>query len=387
MRIVHMNNFGKYLFLMGLFLFAGHISGWAARNAKTNYSTDGVEHRISFGLGGGIALSMGETKDFLWQDASPYYEYIHPDGTADLFTPYRAASPLNHKTGANALFDLGYELRKKRFIFGFGVRANFYQLRTTLDTMEIAFGRPYAAREALALEAKYNYCFAMYDDRLQVLECAVPVYFGMEMGQYMYFHVGAVAGYTCIARHKTAADLKNELTLLPFIGSEAGRFYDLPTHGAFSMEHYAYSGAVKNVNQWTLTPTLEIGARFQLTKRVQMRLGIYAGYALQLGWNQDKVNNVPIVDFADAGKEVCCTGVVNYMYSEAEQQTMQNTIRQNIIFNSPLYSELQQSAFSHIVVGIKWTTLIQVGKVKRPCLCSSDLDFHPRQAKKHHKHK
>lgn len=382
-----MNNFLKYPFLMGLFLLAGPTSVWAAGNAKANYSTDQVEHRISIGLGGGAAFSMGATKDFLWQDAAPYYEYTHPDGTVDRFTPYRAASPLNHKTGANALFDLGYELRKKRFIFGFGVRANFYQLRTTIDTMEIAFGRQYAAQGAKYHDAKYNYCFSMYDDRLQVIECAVPVYFGMEMGQYMYFHVGAVAGYTCYAQHNTEARMQTELTLLPFIGSGAGKFYDMPTYGAFSTDTYDYRSTVQNVNQWTLTPTVEIGARFQLTKRVQMRLGIYAGYALQLGWNQDKVNNVPIVDFTDAGKDVCCTGILGYLYNEEQQRVMQSAIRRHAIFNSPLYSELQQSAFSHIVVGIKWTTLIQVGKAKRPCLCSSDADIHPRQVKKHHKHK
>ncbi|MGN1239847.1 MAG: hypothetical protein ACI4TV_03110 [Paludibacteraceae bacterium] len=364
------------IFLLCMFLFLGHQTSLFARDVQTNYTTDKAEHRISIGLGGGVALSMGQSSDYLWEDNAPYYVHRNPDGTVDSFTPYRAASPVNHKAGGDALFDLGYELRKKRFIFGFGFRLHFDQLRTTLDTMEIAFGRQYSGQDA-----KYNYCFEQYDDRLQVLECAVPIYFGMEVGQYMYFHLGAVAGYACYAQHRTDARMRTELTLLKFIGTEIGNFRDLPSYGAFNMDDYSYKGRVENVNHWTLTPTVEIGARFQVNRRVQMRLGVYAGYAVQLGWNPDRVSGVRIVDFTEMGKDVCCTGLINNMELEVLQESMQSDIRQNIIFNSPLYSELQQKAFSNIVVGVKWTTLIQVGKTKQPCVCWTEFDVDPRQAK------
>ena len=367
----------KILFLAFIvFPFLGHQSSLFARDVRTNYTTDKVEHRISIGLGGGIALSMGTSDNYLWQAQAPYYRYTHPDGTVDEFTPYRAVSPIAHKVGGDGLFDLGYELRKKRFIFGIGLRVHFDQLHTMLDTLEIAFGRQYSNQTA-----KYNYCFEQYDDRLQVLECALPVYFGMEVGQYMYFHVGAVAGYACYAQHSTDARMQTELTLLQFIGTEIGNFRDMPMHGAFGMDTYTYKSRVENVNQWTLTPTVEIGARFQITKRVQMRFGLYAGYAVQMGWHTENVKNVRIVDFQETGREMCCTGLIHHMPSEVVWQSMKNAIRQNIIFNSPLYSELQQNAFSNIVVGIKWTTLIQVGKTKQPCVCWTEFDRHPLQAK------
>lgn len=364
------------IFLLCMFLFSGHLTGLLARDVQANYTTDKAEHRISIGLGGGVALSMGKSTDYLWEDKNPYYVQTAPDGSVTSFTPYRAASPVNHKTGGDVLFDIGYELRKNHFIFGIGLRLHFDQLRTTLDTMEIAFGRQYSQQEA-----KYNYCFEQYDDRLQVLDCAVPVYFGMEVGRYMYFHLGAVAGYACYAQHRTDARMRTELTLLKFIGTAIGNFRDSPSMGAFSMDDYTYKGRVENVNRWTLTPTVEIGARFQVSKRVQMRLGVYAGYAVQIGWNTDNVSSVRIVDFKEEGKYVCCTGLIHQMQDPAVQQEMQNTIRENIIFNSPLYSELQPKAFSNIVVGVKWTTLIQVGKAKQPCVCWTEFDVDPRQTK------
>lgn len=363
-----------FLFCMSLFM--GYPMSLFARGVQTSYTTDKAMHHITIGMGGGMALSMGQTSDYLWAENPPYFSHLEPNGTVTSFNSYRSASPINHKAGGDALFDLGYELRKKRFIFGIGLRLHFDQLRTTLDTMEISFGRQYSKQTA-----KYDYCFEQYDDRLQVLECAVPVYFGMEVGQYMYFHIGAVAGYAWYAQHRTDARFQTGLTLLQFIGTGQGIFHDSPSMGAFSMDDYTYKGRVENVNRWTLTPTVEIGARFQVSKLVQMRLGVYAGYAVQLGWNTDNVNGVRIVDFTEEGKYVCCTGLIHQMQDPMVQQEMQNTIRENIIFNSPLYSELQPKAFSNIVVGVKWTTLIQVGKTKQPCVCWTEFDVDPRQTK------
>lgn len=256
--------------------------------------------------------------------------------------------------GADAIFGLGYELRKNSFFFGLGAQADFDITRQQLGHFVEADRRTDFENDLHT----YSYRYSGYTDVQRNLQLGVPVYFGMYFGSYVYGTIGAKFAYSFWMNHTTTTQLTTDGTYTRY----AEPITDRPRYGFYPLDTYSYSGPA--TGSMKVGPTLEVGAKIPLytaSRRIGMRVGLYAEYLFPLSYT----NNVALVDYSAVNRDPNAL-------SKADLQ-------QNIRFNSALTSPYQLRAAYNMAVGIKLTLLFNVTAVHKLCNCDNDSGIHPVQ--------
>lgn len=295
-----------------------------ARAERVRFTQNPVNHFITLSLGGGegntvSGFAIPESKDL---------------------------------AGADGLFGLGYELRKNRFFFGFGVQADFELTRQQL-------GKFVESEKRLDFEGDphtYSYRYTYYTDAQRNLQVGVPVHFGMYFGDYVYGMIGAKFVMSLWNDHTTLARFSTDGTYPRF----AEPITNMPKYGFYPEDTYFYQGEA--VQKMKVGPTLEVGVKLPVyspSRRFGLRLGLYAEYLFPLGF----VNSSKLVDYSRVSK-------IPTNLSLAD-------LHENIVFNSFLNSQYQTRAAQNMAVGIKLTFLFNVTSVPKLCNCDRDTGIHP----------
>ena len=254
--------------------------------------------------------------------------------------------------GADALFSLGYELRKNKFFFGFGAEADFDITRQQLgDFVESEWRRDFENDAHL-----YSYRYSRFTDVQRNLQLGVPLYFGMYFGPYVYGTIGAKFDLSLWGTHTATTTLSTDGTYPRY----EEPLTNLPRYGFYAPDTYSYTGLAKQVMK--VGPTIEIGAKVPLytsSRRVGLRMGLYAGYLFPLEFDNTK----PLVDYSGVDSNPLTLN--------------QQNLKDNIVFGSAIASPYQLRAAQNLAVGIKFTLLINCTAVHKICNCDSDSGIHP----------
>lgn len=254
--------------------------------------------------------------------------------------------------GADALFGLGYELRKNSFYFGFGAQADFDLTRQQLGAFVEAFQKVDFENDPHT----YSYRYTRFTDVQRNLQVGVPVYFGYYFNPYVYGMLGAKFCYSFWMTHTATTDLSTDGTYARF----AEPITERDRYGFYPIDTYTYSGPT--FGEMKVGPTLEVGAKvpfYTASRRIGLRVGVYAEYLIPLNFT----NDVPLVDYSRVESD--------------PNKLNQADLKTNIVFNSAITSPYQKRAAHNLAVGVKLTLLFNVTPVHKMCNCDNDMGVHP----------
>ncbi len=254
--------------------------------------------------------------------------------------------------GADAVFALGYELRKKSFFFGLGVQADFDLTRQQLGTfVESEWRRDFENDPHV-----YSYRYTDFADVQRNLQLGVPVYFGMYFNPYIYGTVGAKFDLCLWGNHTTTTLLSTDGTYPRYDEP----ITNSPRYGFYTTDIYSYTGEAKQPMK--VGPTLEIGAKIPLytrTRRIGLRIGLYAEYLFPLEFSNQ-------------------TSLVDYSRVDANPATLNKTdLQTNIVFGPAIGSPYQLRAAQNLELGIKVTLLINCTAEHKICNCDNEAGIQP----------
>ena len=277
--------------------------------------------------------------------------------------PIATAAPevaLRSRFGGDARLGVGYEWQKGYFLMGLGLEAAFDATRASLDSLQQTYDRRWGNEPI-----HYIYHYHKYEDRLRTVQVGVPIYVGASLGQYAYLHVGVHINGVVYSEHQTSARMDTRAVILAAYADYLSGMGEKV--GIFTMpeerKDYTYRSRDFQSAKWSLTPMLEVGGNVSVSKKVEMRIGVYVGYDILFGGEQERR---PLM-----GKQFdeVSTRPYNTMYEPSEQQAMLADILNAWQPQPLLYSDLVTKQHSNLVFGLKWTTLFDVSKKKEKCMC------------------
>lgn len=305
-------NKGVRMGLVCWVLLGGATSGYAQYGLHTHA---GAEHGLNISLGGGMAMTHS------------YWE---------------TGCPMKDKMGAEAGFQLAYELRKDWFIFGIGAGLDYDYTRQGADSLVNLFER--VDREGD--EITYAYRYTNYQDAQQRMLVSVPVYVGAYVGPYFYLLAGVKATIPVEMYHKTETTLETDGTYHRFIHT----IQNAPTYGYYAPDRYTSKSRYDDA-QWYIAPTLELGSRFTLSDKVVMRVGVYAAYNFPFKGSR----NLSQIDYTAVDINPATQSKAN--------------LQENLLMNAVTASQSIRKASEYWSVGIRWTCRFIFPKRPIPCRC------------------
>lgn len=284
-----------------------------------------------------------------------------------------AKAPLvNTKIGGDGNFAFTYEIDKKAFFFQIGVGVDYILARQGLDP----FTDSYAGRfdkDGFLLN-RYSYVYTSYAEQSHSLMATVPILFGFQLTQHMYISFGAKLMMPFMSTYKTDASLYTEGVYDMFIDIIS---QNVPTYGFYPEADYTYKAPLTfGLTDIYVAPTLELGAKLPIKKKIDVRLGVYAEYALPVVSSNAKMD------------------LLDYSMVELNPQLQnQYNLAENIRFNSIAHSRfnqtvegekstayLQNDPSQYLNVGVRATFRFDVTIPPKICLMCSDK-FIPRAKK------
>lgn len=295
---------------------------WVAPGlARNPYRRSEVTHYITLNLGGGEANTLSTMRSF------PQTEF-------------------KDKIGAHAQGGLGYELRKNHFTFGFGFESLYDYVGQGTDKMLNSFDRIDKEADSII----YEYRYSDYVDYQQVLSVGVPIYFGASI-KHFFINVGARIDMGMLGMHKTTTMLQTVGTYKRFVQT----IENVPEYGYYRKDEYTYQNQYF-IPTLSVTPTLELGGRWEVAKRVEMGFGVYAEYSLPVIGEK---KNLPLVD---------------YSYVDENPQTMNHpNLRATLVFNAIPNSNMAIQLPGTLRLGVRWNIYFQVQHTPHICICEKDL--------------
>lgn len=282
------------------------------------------------------------------------------------------AELVNTKIGANGNFAFTYEIDKKAFFFQIGVGVDYIMARRGLDPFTDSYTGRFD-RDGFLLN-RYSYVFTDYAEQSHYLMGSVPVMFGFNLTQYMYISFGAKLMLPFMSTYKTDARLYTEGVYDQFIDVISR---NVPNYGFYDEADYQYKAPMTfALSDIYVAPTLELGARIPIAKKIDVRLGVYAEYALPVVSSKAKMD------------------LIDYSMVELNPRLQnQENLAENIRFNPIAYSRfsetvegekraapLQNDPSQYLNVGIRATFRFDVTIPPKICLMCSD-EFIPRAKK------
>lgn len=284
--------------------------------AQYRTHSQGVVNGINVSLGSGLLMSNTHWKE--------------------------AFSSLEDRAGGTADVQVVYELSKDWFVFGLGAGFDFACSRQHIDAFSDLFER--LDREGD--EIVYSYHYSDYSDKQTRLLVTVPVYIGARLGKYAYLLAGAKASFPVFAEHETRTVLETDGTYQRFIHT----IQNAPTYGYYAPAEYGFSDKYRDA-QYCLSPMVELGADFQLNRRVSMRVGAYVEYQFPLGLD----SKLPLTDYSKVDINPLTQNEAN--------------LKENIAFNAIPVVGYGKKSSEYWTVGLRWTCRFVFEKKQRICLC------------------
>lgn len=237
--------------------------------------------------------------------------------------------------GGGGLIGVGYEYKYKKFILSVGPELKIF---TSLDR--------------LTLDGKYtqslsdygqtkNYKFATINENQLVGQITLPILFGATFNQ-VYFKAGAKVGYTLLKSYSQSSLLTTSITDPNAYDPE---WYNILSHGASTDNPFKNRG------------TNPFGLDIALSAEV----GVNLDKLLSDDWqtNNEKRQRplrMRVAVFADYGVYDMAVGKAEVPFA--------TTTEQNISTTSLHQSQWASSALNSLLVGVKFTAMLQMNKEK-----------------------
>lgn len=314
------------------------------------------------------AAPQKKKKDNTWYTQGPDIHYLTMWGGAGysgLVGNYSTASLGNNTRftetfqqrfigGGGGLLGVGYELHHNRFLFSVGPELRFFSSRNNIAYTADVIRDDYAT-------ITQHYLFDDYSETQAVGQVMVPIMFGGNFERY-YFLAGAKVGYTFMGDYTQHGGLTTYVTEHLAIDD----WMEQTAHNwktADIDEHPLYTGGNKGKNKWGLDIALsaEFGVNLneffsdEWNKRNEesahpwrMRVGAFIDYGMPILSSSDK----------QEGNHFADVPVINELGNEHNPGML--TTR------SLHQTDLADKSLSSLLVGVKFTALFQLNKIKQP---------------------
>lgn len=292
-----------------------------------------------------LLASVAASAQYSANRGNHYLAFSVGGGESNTFTSIAGDAALaKDMAGANAQFNLAYQLRKGRFFFGLGAGVGYHYTRQKIES----FCNPFRRTDREGDDVMYAYQYTDYCDRQRVLSVNIPIWFGGNIGNYAYILAGAEVSLPVLARHYTTTMLSTNGTYTRFIHT----IENAPTYGYFPDEEYVYQDDYP-APLLLVAPMVETGVRLPLrNRRTEMRLGVFVEYHIPVSYTR----NLPLVDYSQMPA------------TPPDEKTLQD-MHNLLIFNPVITSNLQDKTWTQLSVGIKWTCLFNLTRPTYPCRC------------------
>lgn len=258
--------------------------------------------------------------------------------------------------GGGGLIGVGYELHHRHFMMKVGPEFRLFSSQDNLN-----FAEPYNIQQQDYTSMIQHYQFDRLHETQMVGQIMLPVMFGGNFDRY-YFLVGAKAGYTVLGSWHHSGKLTTSVT--EEMGIED--WTDIPSHylvrEAKVAEHPLYDGTAKGKNPFGLDVTLS--AEF----------GINLEEFLPADWQQaNEESKHPwhfrLGAFIDYGMPI-----ISVSQNAPFFTTHSADFRQQSVWNEPTMvttnsihqSPVDKTRLNSLLVGIKFTAMLQMNKPKMP---------------------
>lgn len=314
------------------------------------------------------AAPQKKKKDNTWYTKGPDIHYLTMWGgagysglvgnysTASLGKNTRFAETFQQRFigGGGGLLGVGYELHHNRFLFSVGPELRFFSSRNNIAYTADVIRDDYAT-------ITQHYLFDDYRETQAVGQVMVPIMFGGNFERY-YFLAGAKVGYTFMGNYTQHGGLTTYVTEHLAIDD----WMEQTAHNwktADIDEHPLYTGGNKGKNKWGLDIALsaEFGVNLneffsdEWNKRNEesahpwrMRVGAFIDYGMPILSSSDK----------QEGNHFADVPVINELGNEHNPGML--TTR------SLHQTDLADKSLSSLLVGVKFTALFQLNKIKQP---------------------
>ncbi len=314
------------------------------------------------------AAPQKKKKDNTWYTQGPDIHYLTMWGgagysglvgnysTASLGNNTRFAETFQQRFigGGGGLLGVGYELHHNRFLFSVGPELRFFSSRNNIAYTADVIRDDYAT-------ITQHYLFDDYSETQAVGQVMVPIMFGGNFERY-YFLAGAKVGYTFMGDYTQHGGLTTYVTEHLAIDD----WMEQTAHNwktADIDEHPLYTGGNKGKNKWGLDIALsaEFGVNLneffsdEWNKRNEesahpwrMRVGAFIDYGMPILSSSDK----------QEGNHFADVPVINELGNEHNPGML--TTR------SLHQTDLADKSLSSLLVGVKFTALFQLNKIKQP---------------------
>lgn len=314
------------------------------------------------------AAPQKKKKDNTWYTQGPDIHYLTMWGgagysglvgnysTASLGNGTRFAETFQQRFigGGGGLLGVGYELHHNRFLFSVGPELRFFSSRNNIAYTADVIRDDYAT-------ITQHYLFDDYSETQAVGQVMVPIMFGGNFERY-YFLAGAKVGYTFMGNYTQHGGLTTYVTEHLAIDD----WMEQTAHNwktADIDEHPLYTGGNKGKNKWGLDIALsaEFGVNLneffsdewnkrneESTHPWRMRVGAFIDYGMPILSSSDK----------QEGNHFADVPVINELGNEHNPGML--TTR------SLHQTDLADKSLSSLLVGVKFTALFQLNKIKQP---------------------
>lgn len=308
----------------------------AAQGRYFNANNRGVNHYLTIHVGGGEANTFASS------------------GAYDIRT----------KIGADAQVGLSYEIRRQNFFFNLGGQVQFTYTAQGLDGFaDVLTMGPHAMADLQGDRRDFLFYYTDFKETQRTLYVGVPVQFGYYFTPHFYGALGVKLQFPLQHRFSTEP-------MLETMGRYPQYFEPLTNNPNY---RYYTAGAVSSTGTYMtggtpvfVTPTVELGGRFAVAHRVDLRLGVYAEYSAQIGGKFDRTLMTPDsyanLDFTTPGLS-------------------REDFAKDIAFNSILDNETLDRAWSRMSVGVKLTVLFNLTPAPACTTCNEDSGIPYRQPK------
>ena len=237
--------------------------------------------------------------------------------------------------GGGGLIGLGYEYKYKNLILSVGPE---FKIFSSLDRLSLDGAYIQAMSE---YNQTKNYYFLDFQENALVGQINMPIMLGATFNQ-IYFKAGAKVGYTLMGNYQQTATLTTTIT---DPNAYDPSWSDIPSHGAITGSPYEMKGS---------NP-------FGLDIAVSAEVGVNIDKLLSKDWqknNEDKKRplRMRVALFADYG--------INSLSVSDPAIAFATTSEQNITTTSIHQSEWASSSLNSLLVGVKFTAMLQMNKEK-----------------------
>lgn len=257
--------------------------------------------------------------------------------------------------GGGGLFGIGYELHHNRFLFSIGPELRFFSSQNNIMYQADVVRDDYATMTQ-------HYVLNDFSETQAIGQVMLPVLFGDDFGRY-YFLAGAKIGYTFMSNYTQRGGLTTSVTERLAIDEWMNESQHQWLSADKISEHPLYQGGNKGKNAWGLDATLSAEFGVNLNEFFseawnkqnedsahpwRMRVGAFIDYGMPILSSASKIADANLADVPMIS-ELGGSANSGYMTTRSLHQTA--------------FADKQLSS---LLVGIKFTALFQLNKIKQP---------------------